>query len=426
LFLGITLFFGIAFFLGIALEERILGRRKKERNMDTVDFHPNTFAKLDPSSPEFAIDAIDLLLPLAIARGASDVHLQPREDFWEILFRIDGVLSATETLPRSGVSDPVNRLMVMAGLPTYRSGQPMEGRLAWKDKQESETEVSARLGIYPTVHGPRAVIRLLRKDESHDSIESLGLSGDVTTKLTGLCDQTDGAILLSGPTGSGKTTTMYAMLRRIAEATPRRSVMTIEDPVESVIDGISQSELDVSAGMTLASALRSAVRQDSEVLLVSEIRDPETAEAALQASLTGHLVFSSLHATDIAASLRRLAHLGVPTYVVRSGIRAILTQRLLRTVCPDCQNQQRGDCKACFGTGYRGGRIAISQCIEFDGSDPVGEALADALESGASATQMRIAAEQAGGDDLRTRAANYISQGLTDQAEVYRVLGRTH
>lgn len=394
--------------------------------MDMVDFQPNTFDELDPDSPNFAIDAIDRLLPLAISRGASDVHLQPRKERWEILFRIDGVLSPAGTLPRSGISDPVNRLMVIAGLPTYRSGQPMEGRLAWSDKQANDTEVSARLGIYPTVHGPRAVIRLLRRDNSHDSVESLGLSDDVTTKLISLCDQTDGAILLSGPTGSGKTTTMYAMLRRIADASPRRSVMTIEDPVESVIDGISQSELDASVGMTLASALRSAVRQDSEVLLVSEIRDPETAEAALQASLTGHLVFSSLHATDIATSLRRLTHLGVPTYVVRSGIRAILSQRLLRKICPDCQGKHHGKCQACFGTGYGGGRIAISQCIEFDGSDPVGEAFADALEAGASATQMRAAADQAGGDDLRRRAAEYVSQGITNQEEVYRVLGRSH
>jgi len=268
---------------------------------------------------------------------------------------------------------------------------------------------------------------LLRKDDSHDSIESLQMTSDVSDQLSQLCAQTDGAVLLSGPTGSGKTTTMYAMLRRIAGETPRRSVMTIEDPVETVIDAISQSELDPSSGMTLASALRSAVRQDSEVLLVSEIRDPETAEAALQASLTGHLVFSSLHATDVAASLRRLVQLGVPSYVIRSGVRAIVTQRLLRRLCQRCRGESaaRGesDCEDCLGTGYHG-RMPVAQCIRFDGSDPVGEALAETLESGASATEMRRAASAAGAVDLHALARRCVDQGLSDSAEVYRVLGQ--
>jgi general secretion pathway protein E len=174
------------------------------------------------------------------------------------------------------------------------------------------------------------------------------------------------------------------------------------------------------------------VRQDSEVLLVSEVRDPETAEAALQASLTGHLVFSSVHATDVAASLRRLVQLGVPNYVVRSGVRAIVAQRLLRRLCRSCargaqaisgESNNRGVCPECSGTGYRG-RIAIAQSIRFDGNDPIGEALADALESGESAGRMRQAAAEAGGVDLHRRAQAFVDQGVTDLAEVYRVLGR--
>jgi general secretion pathway protein E len=352
-----------------------------------------------------------------------------------VLFRIDGVLSIAHTLAGGGASDPVTRLMVLAGLPTYRSSQPMEGRLSWSAGNAAEhPSISMRLGIFPTVDGPRAVIRVLRKDSAHDSIESLGMSEDITAALCDLCNHTDGAVLLSGPAGSGKTTTMYAMLRSIADTVPRRSVVTIEDPVETMIDTISQSELDPSGGMTLASALRSAVRQDSEVLLVSEIRDPETAEAAVQASLTGHLVFSSLHATDIAASLRRLVQLGVPHYLVRSGVRAIVSQRLLRRICDRCRRGAQpitassGDaepCPECLGSGYRG-RIAIGQCVRFDGSDPVGEAMAAALESGDSAARMRQAAIEAGADDLHAVANRRIDQGITDNAEVYRVLGTRH
>ena len=396
---------------------------------------------LDPLDANFAVDAIDALLPLAIQRDASDIHLQPRGDGWEVLFRIDGVLSVNGFLRGGGPSDPVTRLMVLAGLPTYRSAAPMEGRLKLTGDSVNPG-VSMRLGVYPTVHGPRGVVRILRHHGSHETIGSLGLGAEQQHVLSELCGQTDGIVLLSGPAGSGKTTTMYALLRDIASRRPRRSVMTIEDPVETVVDAISQSELDPVGGMTLAAALRSAVRQDSEVLLVSEIRDPETAEAAMQASLTGHLIFSSLHSTDVASSLRRLTQLGVPHYLVRSGVRAIINQRLLRKLCSVCQagdaasrcgggshaleaveeQQQRSSCSECSGTGYRG-RIPIAQIVRIDGSDPVGDALADALEAGDPVQRMQLAGQAAGAVDLHETAARCVQQGITDRAEVYRVLG---
>ena len=380
----------------------------------------NDLSRLDNADPNFAVDAVDILLRTAIDQAASDLHIHPRAEGWEILYRIDGVLSVGEFLPSGGDNSPVTRLMVLAGLPTYRSSEPMEGRVRW---ERSDTcDLSMRLGVYPTVHGPRAVVRFLRRNESFDSIESLGLSADVTDTLIQSSEQTDGLILLSGPAGSGKTTTLYAMLRRIAEQRPRRSIMTIEDPVEGLINAISQSELDPSGGMTLASALRSAVRQDSEVLLVSEIRDPETAEAAFQASLTGHLVFSSLHASDVSASLRRLAQFGVPVHVIRSGLRAVVGQRLLRKRCVDCQGKAT-ECQSCLGTGYRG-RIPIAQCVRLDGQDPVGEAIGQALQSAESLHAIQAAAAKAGGIDLRQRAQTCVNAGVTSIEEVYRVLGR--
>ena len=403
-----------------------------------------SLSQLDPHDSNFAIDVVDRLLPIALERGASDIHLQPRADGWQVLLRVDGVLTESARLRGGGQSDPVTRLMVLASLPTYRSTRPMEGRIRWQTAASPETspgEVSMRLGVFPTVHGPRAVIRLLRRDSTFDSIDSLGMSDDVRQALNELSSATDGAILLSGPAGSGKTTTMYAVLREIAASKPSRSVMTIEDPVESVIDSISQSELDPSAGMTLSSALRSAMRQDSEVLLVSEVRDPETAEAALQASLTGHLVFSSVHATDVPSALRRLVQLGIPHYIVRSGVRAIISQRLVRRLCSTCRGASSkavsretslptsdvppgvtDGCPTCLGSGYRG-RLAIAQCVRFDGQDRVGDALGDALESGASVDQMRRIAVDAGGNDLRDRGRAAVEQGWTDQTEIYRVLG---
>lgn len=385
-------------------------------------FDSHSLATFDPQHADFAIHAVDAIISMAIDCGASDVHVQPHGDHYNVLFRIDGVLSVDQRLSAGGPSDPVTRLMVLANLPTYRSTQPMEGRIRWRNGDTNDktgNATSLRLGIYPTVHGPRAVIRVLRTDQDFDSLESLGFDENATHSLNELCRQTDGAVLLSGPAGSGKTTTMYAMLRQIASMRPRRSVMTIEDPVESIIPTISQSELDASGGMTLASALRSAVRQDAEVLLVSEIRDPETAEAAVQASLTGHLVFSSFHATDVAASLRRLIQLGVPEYVLRSGVRAIVTQRLLRR---RCVNHGGNDCPACAGTGYKG-RVAIASIVHFDGSDPVGEAMADCLAAGGTAQQMRTAAAEAGHVTLADQAHALVRREQTDASEIFRVLG---
>ena len=393
--------------------------------MHPPSFQPTRLAleALAPSDDNFSIDAVDLLLDAAIKAGASDLHLHPRAKGWDVLFRVDGVLTDVATLTGGGSNDPVTRLMVLANLPTYRSSQPMEGRLRW---EAMPTDISMRLGIFPSVHGPRAAVRLLYRRSEFDNLESLDLPADVIKSLLDCCDQTDGAILLSGPSGSGKTTTMYAVLRKIASAIPRRSVMTIEDPVESIIDAISQSELDETGGMSLASALRSAVRQDIEVLLVSEVRDPETAEAAMQAALTGHLIFSSLHATDIPAALRRLSQLGVPIHVIVSAVRAIVCQRLLRRTCTECGGGAKGDvrsCTHCLGTGYRG-RIPLAQAIRMDGSDPVGDALAESLEAGHTLDVMREAARRAGGTDLAARAGEYVARGWTTPQEIYRVLGQ--
>lgn len=390
---------------------------------------PDQLAKLSPASPEYAVELVDAVLQLAVDRSASDVHLQPRQEDWEILLRIDGVLHRIGNVPKGASTDPVARLLVLAGLPTYQAGRPLEGRI----QRDSSGAVEMRLGTFPTIHGYRAVIRLFPKKTPLQDLDLLGLGKEVTAALEELVQQTDGAILLTGPAGSGKTTTLYACLRRIAsDETARRSVVTVEDPVESVIEGISQSQIDASSGMTLAAALRGIVRQDPEVLLVSEIRDPETAETALQAALTGHLVFSSLHAADVVTALRRLEQMGLPSHLCRSGIRAVCSQRLLRRTCETCRGSQgkgchekQTTCPTCGGTGYHG-RVAIAELIRLDGCDPAGEVVTEMLAAGATIAATTSAAIDAGLVPLEERASALVAAEVTDEVEVFRVLGRPH
>lgn len=368
-------------------------------------------------------------LTAALARGASDVHLQPRSGRWEVSFRLNGVLQPFDSYDYSEQSDPVARLMALSGLPSYRSGVPQEGPLRWRDAGGTEHEM--RLGIFPTVHGNRAAIRIISDRESIRHLDQLGFNASTEEQLRSVCDSRDGWLLVAGPAGSGKTTTLYACLRYIAGSGFQRSVLTIEDPIESVIDSISQSQLQPTSGMTLASALRAAVRQDAEVLLVSEIRDVETAEAVLAASMTGHLCFSSIHASSIGVTLRRLVQMKLPSYAIQSGLRGILCQRLVRRLCSACSAESSSAesnsapnpiCEGCHGTGYQG-RIPISQLLAFDGSS-AGQAVFDGLVEGRSAIEIDAIAADAGIDSLHDQAARLIDQGMTDANEVFRVLGR--
>ena len=367
---------------------------------------------------------VNRCLTAALQLGASDIHLQPRAERWEVSFRVDGVLHEAESFDRNADSDPVSRLMALAGLPSYCSGVPQEGPLRWRSQDGTVREM--RLGIFPTVHGLRAAIRILEPVNEIRSIDQLGFDDVSATRLRAMCDSRDGCLLVAGPAGSGKTTTLYACLSHIATAESNRSVLAIEDPVEAVIDSISQSQLQPASGMTLASALRAAVRQDAEVLLVSEIRDEETAEAVLAASMTGHLCFSSIHAGSIGSTLRRLVQMKLPTFAIQSGLRGLLCQRLLRQTCAACHDEHDAtpdrDCDRCHGTGYRG-RIPILQLLDFENSS-VGAEVFGMLENGCAARQLDELVAEAGIESLHDQAQQLVESRRTDASEVFRVLGR--
>lgn len=389
----------------------------------------NSMISIDPHDPEFATQLVEYLLREAVARQASDIHIQPRSDRFEILLRIDGVLHKIGEVPNKLPTDPVARLLVLANLPTYQNQKPQEGRL-----RETPNQVEMRLGTFPTVHGTRAVIRLMNRADSLDRIADLGMDAVLEDQLQRLTACQDGAILMTGPAGSGKTTTLYACLREIAAASPRRSLVTIEDPVEAILDGVSQSQISANGGsaMTLASALRSVLRQDPEVLLVGEIRDEETAAAAFGASLTGHLVFSSLHATDVATALRRLVELQVPPYLIRSGLRAICSQRLLRRLCPACKVPDDDStigayravgCEACGFTGFRG-RLVIAELLRIDDASAGTNQVLDLLSSGGHVGLIREMLSQLNGwKGLRSCGDDLVKHGQTTPSEVFRVLG---
>src|SRR5918997_3318745 len=285
----------------------------------------------DPGSPRFSVDVVELILAEARAAGASDVHLQPTAEGLSMRWRIDGVLHEAGLIPREVAPNVVARLKVLAELLTYRTDVPQEGRIRG---EAGDLEMS--LSTFPTIHGEKAVVRLFAASGRLTRLNDLGLTAEILQVLRRLLGATSGAVLFSGPAGSGKTTTLYACLRELVAATEgRRSLATLEDPVEVAVAGVAQSQVNLSAGFDLETGLRSLLRQDPEVIAIGEIRDRATAEVAFQASLTGHLVLSTFHAGSAAGAVGRLADMGIEPYLLRSGILAIVSQRLVRKLF-DC------------------------------------------------------------------------------------------
>jgi general secretion pathway protein E len=367
-------------------------------------------------------------LSVAQTVGATDIHLQPSGKRLDVKFRVDGMLLPVATFPAAIAANVVARLKVLAGLLTYHTDRPQEGRI-----RLPQDDVEMRVCTYPTLHGERAVVRLFGGAKRFQHLDDLGLPADVLPALQSLLGETSGAILVSGPAGSGKTTTVYACLREIARRTDGgRSLMTIEDPVEVSVAGVAQSQVQPTVGLDLAAGLRFLMRQDPEVIMVGEIRDRATAEAALQASLTGHLLLSTFHAGSAAETVGRLLDMGIEPYVLRSGVLAILHQRLLRRLCTCAEPSDKPDdrlglhvqrvalprgCPDCGGTGYRG-RFLLLEMLMLSRTD-----LARAVLSRSdTATIERLAVE--GGMVTRwPRACQAVDVGLTSPAEVRRVLG---
>ncbi len=379
------------------------------------------------------IRLVNDMLFRALQLRASDIHVHPYEAKIQIRYRIDGILYDTLSLNRNVLPLIVSRIKVMAGMDIAERRMPQDGRCSVRLGQR---EIDLRISTVPTSFGERCVLRLLDKSSGILTLNQLGLWEDDLKKFDTLLGRTHGIIFVTGPTGSGKSTTLYACLNRINSA--EKNVMTIEDPIEYQLEGISQMQVAAKKGVTFVNALRHVLRQDPDVIMVGEVRDAETARMAIQSSLTGHLVFSTLHTNDSAGAISRLLDLGVEPYLVSSSLIAIMAQRLVRRVCPDCKKTYEpsphelrelglGDqavsegeffigagCDKCFQTGYRG-RTGIYELML------ISSEIQNLVYQRNSAGIIKKTALDAGLQTLRMDGARKVLAGITTIPEVLRV-----
>ncbi|MGE5380401.1 MAG: GspE/PulE family protein [Methylocystaceae bacterium] len=292
------------------------------------------------------IRMVTSLITQAVQGRASDIHIEPQDNDLRVRFRIDGVLYEVLRLPKKSVAPIISRAKIMADLDIAEKRLPQDGRCRM---MVDRRQVDFRISTLPTVHGEKVVMRILDQTQALTTIDRLGFSSPNQRSLTNLAVKPHGLVLITGPTGSGKTTTLYSLLSLIDAAV--KNVVTLEDPVEYSISGINQVQVNPRAGFTFASGLRSVLRQDPDVIMVGEIRDQETAQLAIQAALTGHLVLSTLHTNSAAATITRLADMGIEFYLLASALAGVISQRLVRRLCPNCRQSYLLDSTTAFRLG---------------------------------------------------------------------------
>ena len=388
---------------------------------------------LDDTSDAPVIRLVNQMISQSVKAGASDIHIEPFQDELIVRYRIDGILYPMMTPPKMFQSSLISRIKVMAKMNIAEKRIPQDGRA---QVRMGNQEIDMRISTVPTNFGERLVIRLLNKSGYFMQISEFGLSSENERHLHDIFRQNHGIVLVTGPTGSGKTTTLYAGLSEIN--TPDRSIITVEDPVEYNLKGVGQIQVNQKTGLTFARGLRSIVRQDPDVILIGEIRDIETAEIAIQSALTGHLVFSTLHTNDAPGAVTRLVDLGVEPYLITSSVNHVIAQRLVRVLCSHCREEfvlSHGDlssfesinglvpgqkvfrpkgCPKCFNTGYLG-RQAIMEIM------PLDEELKSLLLETSDANLIKVAAVRKGMKTLRSDGLTKVAKGITSLREVLRV-----
>ena len=380
------------------------------------------------------IRLVNTIIERAANDRASDIHIEPGEAELQVRMRIDGVLHDILTIPRELQSSVISRLKIMSGLDIAEHRIPQDGRF---NVQVRERSIDLRVSTLPTVYGEKIVIRLLDKSGGRTTTDAIGLTGSDLEKYKMLIRIKNGVLLIVGPTGSGKTSTMYAMINELN--TREVNLVTLEDPVEYNVDGINQVQINEKTGMTFASGLRAIMRQDPDIIAVGEIRDGETAEIAMRAAITGHVVLSTIHTNDATGTIERLIDIGTQPYLISSALKGIISQRLVRRICPACKQAYEPDeaeqrdigmkpapgrtfykgkgCPDCFNTGYKG-RLAVFEIL------PVSRQIRDMINARATRTEIdRVLAQpDSGFVTLQENARRLVLEGQTTTDEVMRVI----
>ena len=413
----------------VVMSEGLANEADLARLMQEV---PTSEDLLDDRAQAPVIRMINALLLQALRERASDLHFEPYEGRAVVRFRIDGMLRDAIEPPRALHGALVSRLKVMAGLDIAERRLPQDGRIALR---LGGRQVDVRVSTLPTGAGERVVLRLLDQEAARLDLATLGMSSATLEAVDRLIREPHGILLVTGPTGSGKTTTLYAALSRLPRGTA--NMMTVEDPIEYALDGVAQTQVNPRIDLTFARALRSILRQDPDVIMIGEIRDLETAQIAVQASLTGHLVLATLHTNDAASAITRLADMGVEPYLLASSLLGVLAQRLVRTLCQHCRlvgSPSEGErrlldeiglppsqpafhangCAECNRSGFAG-RTGIYELLRID------ETLRRMIHDGAGEITLRDAALRAGMRRLRGDGARLVADGRTSLAELTRV-----
>ena len=382
------------------------------------------------------VSIVDWLLQYAYEQRASDIHMEPRRDMGRIRFRIDGVLHKVFELPPSVMTAVISRVKVLGRMDLAERRRPQDGRI--KTRSPGGREVEMRLSTMPTAFGEKCVMRIFDPDSAFKSIEQLGFSPEEAAGWNELVARPHGIVLVTGPTGSGKTTTLYSTLKRLA--TPDVNVCTVEDPIEMIAPEFNQMQVQANIDLDFASGVRTLLRQDPDIIMIGEIRDLETAQMAVQASLTGHLVLSTLHTNDAPSAITRLLDLGVPHYLIASTVNGVLAQRLVRTLCPHCKVPDTLDeadwaplrdahdalpdvvtayapvgCLECRRTGYMG-RVGLYELL------PLGSRLRALVTRDMDLAAFNRAARSEGLRTLRRTGLEKVAAGLTTIEEVLSVL----
>ncbi|NDF06385.1 MAG: type II secretion system protein GspE, partial [Betaproteobacteria bacterium] len=349
---------------------------------------------------------LNALLMQAARDGASDIHIEPYERHSSVRFRIDGTLREVVQPNRALHAALISRLKIMADLDIAEKRLPQDGRISLRLGQRA---IDVRVSTLPGAHGERAVLRLLDKSQSRLTLASVGMQGATLQRFEQLITQPHGIVLVTGPTGSGKTTTLYAALQQLDAA--HFNIMTVEDPIEYELSGIGQTQVNPKIDLDFAKALRAILRQDPDIIMIGEIRDKETAQIAIQASLTGHLVLATLHTNDAISAVTRLTDMGVEPFLLSSSLLGVLAQRLVRKICSACQGS---GCATCGHTGYQG-RTGIFELLSVD------DALRERIHNRAAESELLSAAKRQGMTLMREDGERLVAQGITSAQELLRV-----